>query len=133
MQIVHDIRQRYHHIAFRLISVLHQHGGLDFGPRDRGVQVAATKHCRLRTRGNQRLKAPRNEELYRFLFERAPPGRLHRALADCRVTLASYMSRGGSGTGGEKGVGMGRWWMATIGWQGRKEVRLLYLSHRIAL
>jgi DNA polymerase III epsilon subunit-like protein len=51
----------------------------------------ATKHCRLRTRGNRRLKAPRNEELYQFLFELAPPGRLHRALADCRVTLASYV------------------------------------------
>ena len=52
---------------------------------------SATKHCGLRTRGNKRLKPPHNEELYRFLFERAPLGRLHRALADCRVTLASYV------------------------------------------
>jgi len=52
---------------------------------------SATKHCGLRCRGGKRLKAPRNEELYSFLFGRQPPGRLHRALADARVTLASYV------------------------------------------
>ena len=52
---------------------------------------SATKHCGLRTRGDKRRKAPRNEELYRFLFKGAPPWRLHRALPDCRVTLASYV------------------------------------------
>ena len=51
----------------------------------------ATKHCGLRKRGNKALKPPRNEELYMFLFKRKPTGRLHSALADCRVTLASYM------------------------------------------
>ena len=50
---------------------------------------SATKHCGLRAKGGKRLKAPRNEELYKFLFK--PSGRLHRALADCRVTLASYV------------------------------------------
>jgi DNA polymerase III epsilon subunit-like protein len=55
------------------------------------TMYSATKHCGLRTRGNKRLKAPRNEELYQFLFEKAPTERLHRALADCRVTLASYV------------------------------------------
>ena len=51
----------------------------------------ATKHCGLRKRGNKSLKAPRNEELYTFLFKRKPTGQLHSALADCRVTLASYI------------------------------------------
>ena len=51
----------------------------------------ATKHCGLRKRGNKALKPPSNEELYMFLFKRKPTGRLHSALADCRVTLASYM------------------------------------------
>jgi DNA polymerase III epsilon subunit-like protein len=51
----------------------------------------ATKHCGLRKRGNKALKAPRNEELYMHLFKRKPTGRLHRALPDCRVTLACYV------------------------------------------
>ena len=51
----------------------------------------ATKHCGLRKRGNKALKAPRNEELYMHLFKRKPTGRLHRALPDCRVTLACYL------------------------------------------
>ena len=52
---------------------------------------SATKHCGLRKRGNKALKAPRNEELYTFLFKRKPTGRLHSALPDCRVTLASFI------------------------------------------
>jgi hypothetical protein len=36
------------------------------------------------------LQAPRNEELYYFLFHRKPAVQLHSALPDCRVTLASY-------------------------------------------
>ena len=51
----------------------------------------ATKHCGLRKRGNKALKAPRNEELYEFLFKCKPTVRLHSALADCQVTLASYI------------------------------------------
>ena len=51
----------------------------------------ATKHCGLRKRGNKALKPPRNEELYVFLFQRKPPGQLHSALPDCRITLASYI------------------------------------------
>ena len=51
----------------------------------------ATKHCGLRKRGNKANKAPRNEELYFFLFKRTPAGRLHSALPDCRVTLASFI------------------------------------------
>ena len=51
----------------------------------------ATKHCGLRKRGNKALKPPRNEELYMFLFKRKPQGRLHSALADCRVTLACFI------------------------------------------
>ena len=51
----------------------------------------ATRYCGLRARGNKRLKAPRNEELYQFLFGRKPSVQLHRALPDCRVTLASYV------------------------------------------
>ena len=56
----------------------------------------ATKHCGLRCRGTKRrkvpkLKAPKLEELYFFLFTRKPTGRLHNALVDCKVTLACYM------------------------------------------
>ena len=51
----------------------------------------ATKHCNLRKRGNKALKPPKNEELYFHLFKRQPTGRLHRALPDCRVTLACYI------------------------------------------
>ena len=51
----------------------------------------ATKHCGLRNRGSRALKPQRNEELYQHLFKRAPPGPLHRALPDCRVTLACYV------------------------------------------
>ena len=52
---------------------------------------SATKHCGLRKRGDKALKAPSNEELYTFLFKCKPPGQLHRALPDCRVTLASFV------------------------------------------
>ena len=52
---------------------------------------SATKHCGLRKRGNKALKAPRNDELYEFLFKGKPTGQLHSALADCRVTLASFI------------------------------------------
>ena len=51
----------------------------------------ATKHCRLRKRGGKAFKPPRNEELFEHLFNRKPQGRLHRALPDCRVTLACFM------------------------------------------
>ena len=51
----------------------------------------ATRHCGLRKRGSKALKAPKNEELYEHLFKRKPPGRLHRALPDCRVTLACFV------------------------------------------
>lgn len=50
----------------------------------------ATKHCRLRKRGGKASKPPRNEELFEHLFNRKPQGRLHRALPDCRVTLACF-------------------------------------------
>ena len=52
---------------------------------------SATKHCGLRERGGRRAKAPRNEELYSFLFGQQPRVQLHSALPDCRVTLASYI------------------------------------------
>ena len=45
----------------------------------------------MRERGGRRLKAPRNEELYLFLFGSKPAGQLDSALPDCRVTLASYV------------------------------------------
>lgn len=51
----------------------------------------ATKHCGLRKRGGKSLKPPKNEELFRHLFKRSPSGRLHRALPDCRVTLACFV------------------------------------------
>ena len=51
----------------------------------------ATRHCGLRKRGGKQLKAPRNEELYSFLFGRKPSVQLHNALPDCRVTLESYI------------------------------------------
>ena len=51
----------------------------------------ATRHCGLRNRGGKQFKAPRNEELFVFLFGRKPAGQLHSALPDCRVTLASYI------------------------------------------
>ena len=51
----------------------------------------ATRHCGLREKGGRRLKAPRNEELYQFLFGRKPCEQLHSALPDCRVTLAAYI------------------------------------------
>ena len=92
------VRVVAHNASFdvsRLNHTAHRHG-LCGGPSLRSADMlctmhSATKHCGLRARGNKRLKPPRNEELYRFLFERAPPGRLHRALADCRVTLTSYV------------------------------------------
>ena len=52
----------------------------------------STRHCGLRARGARRLKAPRNNELYFFLFGCQPAGQLHSALPDCRVTLASYIA-----------------------------------------
>ena len=52
---------------------------------------SATRHCGLRKRGGKQAKAPRNEELYLFLFGSKPAGQLHSALPDCRVTLASYI------------------------------------------
>ena len=51
----------------------------------------ATKHCSLRKRGSKSLKPPRNEELYEHFFKRKPSGPLHRALPDCRVTLACFV------------------------------------------
>ena len=51
----------------------------------------ATKHCGLRKRGGKSLKAPKNEELYVHLFMRKPTERLHRALPDCRVTMACFI------------------------------------------
>ena len=51
----------------------------------------ATRHCGLRCRGGKRAKAPRNEELYVFLFGKRPTVQLHSALPDCRVTLASFV------------------------------------------
>ena len=39
----------------------------------------ATRHCMLRTRGCKRLKAPRNEELFVFLFGKKPAVQLHSA------------------------------------------------------
>ena len=41
----------------------------------------ATKHCGLRTRGDKRAKAPRNDESTTF-FHQKPSERLHRALPD---------------------------------------------------
>jgi hypothetical protein len=52
----------------------------------------ATRYCGLRVRGGKRAKAPSNEELYVFLYGCNPTGQLHRALADCHVTLASYIA-----------------------------------------
>lgn len=87
-----------HHAAFdvaRLNHTAHRHGLRHLPPLCSAhvlcTMHGATKHCGLRTRGDKRPKAPRNEELYRFLFKQAPPWRLHRALPDCRVTLASYV------------------------------------------
>ena len=51
----------------------------------------ATKRCGLRKRGGKTLKPPTNEELYMHLLQRKPAGPLHRALPDCRVTLASFI------------------------------------------
>ena len=51
----------------------------------------ATRHCQLRNRGGKQFKAPRNEELFFFLFGRQPAHPLHSALPDCQVTLASYI------------------------------------------
>ena len=53
---------------------------------------SATRHCGLRKRGGKQAKAPRNEELYLFLFGKPPAEQLHSALPDCRVTLASYVA-----------------------------------------
>jgi DNA polymerase III epsilon subunit-like protein len=51
----------------------------------------ATKHCNLRKRGGKSLKPPHNQELYVFLHKCEPAGPLHRALPDCRITLACYV------------------------------------------
>jgi len=45
----------------------------------------------LRSRGDKRFNASRNEELFEFLFGKKPAAQLHNALPDCRVTLASYI------------------------------------------
>ena len=47
------------------------------------------RRCNL-YQANGRLKNPRNDELFEKLYGRKPTGQLHRALDDCRVTLASY-------------------------------------------
>ena len=51
----------------------------------------SAKHCGLRKKGNKALKAPSNEELFQHFFKRKPAGQLHRALPDCRVTLACFV------------------------------------------
>ena len=53
--------------------------------------LASGEPYRSLLRHNPWLKPPRNEELFAFLFQRKPTGRLHNALADCRVTLACYI------------------------------------------
>jgi DNA polymerase III epsilon subunit-like protein len=90
------VRVVAHNASFdvsRLNHTAHRHGitGALTSATMLCTMHSATKHCGLRVRGGKRLKAPRNEELYAFLFKRPPPGDLHRALPDCRVTLASYI------------------------------------------
>ena len=36
-------------------------------------------------------KPPKNVELYRYLYDKDPQGKLHDALVDCRVTAANYV------------------------------------------
>ena len=55
------------------------------------MHINATRHCGLRCKGGKRAKAPRNEELYVFLFGKKPAVRLHSALPDCHVTLTSFV------------------------------------------
>ena len=37
------------------------------------------------------IKPPKNVELYRYLYDKDPQGKLHDALVDCRVTAANYV------------------------------------------
>ena len=48
--------------------------------------------CRVQKKGSAPgvYKEPGNAELFKHFFDSLPEGRLHRALADARVTLASY-------------------------------------------
>ena len=90
-----DVRVVAHNVSFDVSALnrtAHRHGQRSGALSSASMLCtmhSATKHCGLRAKGGKRLKAPRNEELYKFLFK--PSGRLHRALADCRVTLASYV------------------------------------------
>ena len=92
-----DVRIVAHNVSFdvtHLNRTAHRHGQCSAALCSATMLCTmhgATKHCGLRAKGGKRLKAPRNEELYQFLFKRAPVERLHRALPDCRVTLASYI------------------------------------------
>ena len=93
-----DVRMVAHHAAFdaRALNKTAICQGLTPSMRSASMLCTmhnATRHCKLRARGG-RLKAPRNEELFRFLFGRKPAEQLHRALPDCRVTLASYIEGG---------------------------------------
>ena len=47
------------------------------------------ERCLLPQRGSG-FKKPSNKEFFNIMFACFPAGRLHRALADCRVTLAAY-------------------------------------------
>ena len=79
----------------RLNHTAHRHNVAKFVPLRSALMLCtmhnATKHCRLRKKGSKALKPPKNEELYQYFFEHPPQGPLHRALPDCRVTLACYV------------------------------------------
>ena len=90
------VRVVAHHASFDVRVLNHTAVKNQLAPSLRSASMlctmhSATHHCGLRKRGGKQLKAPRNEELFAFLFGRAPTVQLHSALPDCRVTLASFI------------------------------------------
>ena len=83
-------------VSFNMARLNHTAAKHGLPPQLRSVDMlctmhGATRHCELRKRGTKSFVAPGKEELYRILFARPPPERLHTALPDCRVMLACLM------------------------------------------
>lgn len=95
--IANKVRIVVHNASFQVARVnhtAHQHA-IDGGPLCSADMLCAmhnaTKHCARRVRRTKRPKAPQIEELYSFLHGHKPTLPMRNALADCQITLASYL------------------------------------------